>query len=118
MNQNKIHNLIFALMLIFVGFTNTVNAQSESDTIQTQQDSANTQDKTIEVIFECESCMAKNKFEISGMENFKFKKVIFPLKVKLKVGSYKMTYWQNKVRQIHLPFSVKPDEVNRIIVKK
>ncbi|MEM9144112.1 MAG: DUF2807 domain-containing protein, partial [Bacteroidota bacterium] len=58
------------------------------------------------VVFECESCTQKNTFKISGPEDHTYKKVVFPLKKALRPGNYTMTYWQNKVQQIHLPFTV------------
>ena len=55
---------------------------------------------------------------ISGPEDHTFKEVKFPLKQELKLGAYEMTYWQNRVQQIHLPFTVSPESENVIIVKE
>lgn len=73
--------------------------------------------KSFIVTFNCDSCTKRNKFFISGLEKHTFKEAKFPLEIKLKSGSYKMTYWQNKVRQIHLPFAVSADSKNIITVK-
>lgn len=67
--------------------------------------------------FECYSCTKRNKFQISGPEEHIFNAVEFPLKVKLKPGEYDMTYWQNRVQQIHLPFDVGSEFENKIVVK-
>ena len=118
MIQNKANRLILMATIIFGGFINTIKAQSETKAIESQQDSIMSDDQSILVTFECEPCKSKNKFAVSGKENFTLKKVEFPLEKKLKPGTYEMTYWQNKVQQIHLPFTVKPDSTNHIIVKK
>jgi hypothetical protein len=103
------HILLFIVVFISTSF-NIINAQSENDVNQKAQDS-------YLVTFECESCTRKNKFSISGPENYTFKEVQFPLKQELKPGNYKMTYWQNRVQQIHLPFSIIRDSENIITVK-
>jgi hypothetical protein len=69
------------------------------------------------VTFECNSCTKRNKFYISGPDEHTFNAVEFPLEFKLKSGSYEMTYWQNRIRQIHLPFNVSPGSENIIVVK-
>lgn len=86
-------------------------AQSESKSEQANKES-------VLVTFECESCTKRNKFQISGPETHVFKQAQFPIKQELKPGEYEMTYWQNKVQQIHLPFSVDPKAKNVIIVKE
>jgi len=87
-----------------------VNAQSESISDLTTKES-------ILVTFECESCTKRNKFKISGPEDHVFKQARFPIEQELKPGEYEMTYWQNKVQQIHLPFTVDPEIKNVIVVK-
>ena len=69
------------------------------------------------VTFECNSCTKRNQFYISGPEEHTFKSAEFPLKIKLQAGEYEMTYWQNRVQQIHLPFDVSSDSNNIISVK-
>lgn len=98
------------LILLFTCYIS--KAQSEKDSLRVIKDA-----ESLLVTFECTSCTAKNKFSISGTENFIFRKVKFPLEKVLKPGDYKMTYWQNRVQQIHLPFLVKPDSENLITVK-
>ena len=118
MTQNKINHLILIATIIIVSNINTLKAQIESKAIESQRDTIQSDDNLYLVTFECKPCKEKNKFSVSGKESFTLKKVEFPLERKLKPGNYKMTYWQNKVQQIHLPFSVKPDSLNRIIVKE
>ena len=99
------------ITLLFATFVfNTVKAQKQNTTPQPGQ-------KLVLVTFECKSCTEKNNFSISGPDEFTFKKVKFPFEQELKQGEYEMTYWQNKIQQIHLPFSVLPDSENVIIVK-
>ena len=69
------------------------------------------------VTFKCESCTRKNKFSVAGPDEFTEKNVKFPLVKKLQPGKYEMTYWQNRVQQIRLPFTVIPNSENTIIVK-
>ncbi|TMU54743.1 hypothetical protein [Flagellimonas algicola] len=70
------------------------------------------------VTFKCESCKIKNKFEVSGPTEFVMERVDFPFSKKMKPGKYEMTYWQNRVQQIHLPFSVHKESENLVIVKE
>ncbi len=94
-------------------------AQSEYGfVLEENENSQNVADEPVLVTFECGSCKVRNKFTISGAEDHIFKRVTFPLKHLLKPGKYQMTYWQNKVQQIHLPFSVSPKANNIIIVKE
>jgi len=69
------------------------------------------------VTFKCESCTAKNKFSVSGPTKFTVKQVNFPFTKKMEPGKYRMTYWQNRVRQIHLPFTVTSNLENEVTVK-
>lgn len=69
------------------------------------------------VTFECHSCTKRNKFSISGPDEHTFRTVEFPLQIKLRAGEYEMTYWQNRVQQIHLPFYVGSNSENIITVK-
>lgn len=104
---------ILGLSLITIFFftsSRTIDIQSEN----VQQPEL---DESLLVTFECNSCTKRNKFLISGPEEQTFKAVKFPLKIKLKSGEYEMTYWQNRVRQIHLPFDVSSDSENIIMVK-
>ncbi len=75
------------------------------------------QNQSVIVIFECESCNLKNKLAISGKENHTWEKIKFPFKQSLKPGKYEMIYWQKKVQQIRLPFTVGQDSINVIRVK-
>ncbi len=76
-----------------------------------------TKDDKVVVTFKCDSCKKRNKFKISGPENHMFKEVAFPFKRYLPTGSYQMTYWQNGVQQIHLPFTVTSKTSNQVTVK-
>jgi len=105
----------FANKLFFSFFTMalacaSVYAQSENNYKQTDKES-------VLVTFECESCTKRNKFRISGPENHVFKQAQFPIEQILQPGEYEMTYWQNKIQQIHLPFQVNSESENMITVK-
>lgn len=106
----KSANKLFISFFIMAFACASVNAQSENKTKQTGKES-------VLVIFDCESCTKRNKFYISGPEEHTFKQVRFPLEQELKPGHYEMTYWQNKVQQIHLPFQVNSESENMITVK-
>ncbi len=103
------YTIIITILFIAL-ICNETKAQSKEDLKATAQE-------TLLVTFECKSCTKRNKFAISGPERHTFKKLEFPLKKELRPGDYKMTYWQNRVQQIHLPFSVSPDSENVVIVK-
>lgn len=85
---------------------------------QTEGKSEQTNTEPVLVTFECGSCKKRNKFKISGPETHVFKQAQFPIEQELKPGEYEMIYWQNKVQQIHLPFSVDPETENVIVVKE
>lgn len=106
----KSANKLFIIFFITAFACASVNAQSENKTKQTGKES-------VLVTFECESCTKRNKFRISGPENHVFKQAQFPIEQQLKPGEYEMTYWQNKVQQIHLPFQVSSESENMITVK-
>ena len=99
------------ITLLFLTSSRTTDIQSEN--VQRQKT-----DESFMMTFECESCTKRNKFLISGPEEHTLKAVKFPLKIKLKSGEYEMTYWQNRVQQIHLPFDVSSDSDNIINVKE
>ncbi|MBX2843566.1 MAG: hypothetical protein KTR26_17470 [Flammeovirgaceae bacterium] len=71
----------------------------------------------VKVTFKCKSCKIKNKFKVSGPDEFTMERIKFPLEKKLKPGKYQMTYWQKNVQQINLPFTVKENSENIIQVK-
>jgi hypothetical protein len=102
--------MLFVLLFLVIPSNEAAKSQSEKTSQKLNQ-------KSFVVTFECESCTVRNKFSISGPEEFNFKKVQFPLRQRLEPGEYEMTYWQNRVQQIHLPFSVGPNSKNVIIVK-
>ncbi len=83
----------------------------EKDTIRVNQNDR------VKVTFTCESCKIKNKLKVSGPDEFVLTKIEFPIEKRLRPGVYKMTYWQNKVQQIHLPFTVKENSKNTVKVK-
>ena len=105
-----ISTFLVAILFTFISCIE-VKAQSVEDSVEISEE-------TFLVTFECESCTKRNKFSISGPEDHTFKEVKIPLKKELKPGEYKMTYWQNRVQQIHLPFTVSTDSENIIIVKE
>ncbi len=113
-----IHKIIITAIILAGSFGNSTHIKTQLNTPQLQQDTLRPDNEALLVTFKCESCKIKNKFKVSGKEEFTLKKVIFPLEKKLKPGKYEMTYWQNKVQQIHLPFTVKPNTQNIITVKK
>lgn len=106
----KITLALVLISLIFLSSSRTLDIHSENEHRQELEES-------YLVTFECNSCTEKNKFLISGPEEHNFKAVKFPLKIELKSGEYEMTYWQNRVQQIHLPFDVASDSENIITVK-
>ena len=106
----KFANKIFIPFFLLVFAFTSVNAQSEKKSDQRNTDS-------VLVTFECESCTKRNKFRISGPQTHVFKQAQFPIEQELKPGEYEMTYWQNKVQQIHLPFSVSSGSKTIIVVK-
>ncbi len=114
----RLDRAILKGMIIIFGFfyTTTIIAQSEAKVMQSQQDTI--QSNLIVVTFVCKTCKVKNKFAVSGKEGFTLKEVKFPIERKMKPGTYEMTYWQNKVQQIHLPFTVKTGSANQIKVKE
>ena len=72
---------------------------------------------SIPVTFKCDSCTERNKFVISGPVTMEFRNVKFSFQQNLYKGKYHMTYWQNGVQQIHLPFAIYKDSTNIIVVK-
>lgn len=106
----KTKNIVM-LIFSFLALAHTsISAQSEARSHKTNA-------KSVLVTIECESCTKRNKFKISGPENHVFIRAQFPIEQILAPGEYEMTYWQNKVQQIHLPFSVNPETKNVIVVK-
>lgn len=103
-SKNKLSLSLF--IIVFAYYAS--NAQTENKNKK----------ESVLVTFECEPCTKRNKFKISGLENHVFVQAQFPIDQKLKPGEYEMTYWQNKVQQIHLPFSVDPETKNVIVVKE
>lgn len=101
---------LFSVVYLFFVSIKTVDVQDENIHRVEKQES-------VLVTFECHSCTKKNKFYISGPEEHTFKAVKFPLKIKLTPGEYEMTYWQNRIQQIHLPFDVSSGSKNRVTVK-
>lgn len=77
----------------------------------------NTISDTTAVVFACSTCKPNNKIVIRGVENKIITNPKFPLTLYLKPGEYNMTYVQNKIQQINLPFVVDRGEVNTIKVK-
>ena len=100
---------VFTILLISLTFYD-LKAQSKKEL--RRPDSS-----FVEVTFKCKSCEEKNRFLIKGIQQMEFKNLKFPLVRKLNPGLYDMTYWQNKVQQIHLPFHVYSDSTNVITVK-
>ena len=96
-------------LMFFMGILGCGAAMAQSDADSVQR---------VAVTFRCEPCTKNNKLVVVGPEEHTFKADIFPLRKKLKPGYYTMTYWQKKVQQIHLPFLVKKEGENNIIVKE
>lgn len=77
------------------------------------------------VRFECPTCTGKSRLEIKGddfssIREFDSKKddePAFPFTLALNPGTYQYTYWQNKVQQIQLSFTVKTGGQNVVKVK-
>jgi len=108
--MKSVNKLFFSFFIMAFAYT-SINAQSKGK-------SKKTDSKSVLVTFECESCTKRNKFKISGPETHVFIQAQFPIEQELKPGAYEMTYWQNRVQQIHLPFSVDPETKNVIVVKE
>ncbi|MBD2757019.1 hypothetical protein [Spirosoma validum] len=77
------------------------------------------------VTFDCKTCTGKSRLEIYGngftstrqFDSNKDREPAFPFTLNLNPGTYQYTYWQNKVQQMKLPFTVKAGETNVVTVK-
>ena len=78
----------------------------------------------MKVTFSCLTCTGKTKITISGngfsaereIEDDK-NKPAFPFDLEMPPGSYRYEYRQNDVLQMQLPFVVKTDQKNTVLVK-
>lgn len=105
----KSFNKSLAFFVPFVFAAHIVGAQIESH-------EQNLIEETATVTFECNGCNASNKFLIAGPEKFKFKNVSFPFNQEMKLGDYKMIFWQNGMKLIDLPFQIQRNAENIIKV--
>lgn len=77
------------------------------------------------VTFECKTCTGKSRLEVYGngftstreFDSSKDREPTFPFTLTLNPGTYQYIYWQNKVKQMQLPFTVKAGETNVVNVK-
>jgi hypothetical protein len=77
------------------------------------------------VTFVCPTCTGAMRLEVSGngykstyeFDSKKDKQPAFPLALRLPPGTYRYEYWQNRVQQMYLPFTVKVGEKNVVTVK-
>jgi hypothetical protein len=77
------------------------------------------------VTFVCPTCTGRIRLEVSGgnfsltheTDDRKNTGNAFPMSVPMKPGPYQYTYWQNGVRQMQLPFTVKAGEKNVVTIK-
>ena len=75
--------------------------------------------------FICETCAGRIKLQVTGdgvsIIREEYPKVgevsMFPLAMALKPGEYWLTYWQNKVMQIQVTFTVKAGEPGEARIK-
>ncbi|MBC8153902.1 MAG: hypothetical protein H7Z72_13415 [Bacteroidetes bacterium] len=78
----------------------------------------------VKVTFVCPTCTGKTKLSISG-NGFSAEREVeiekgkpaFPFALDMPPGTYQYTYWQNKVEQMQLPFTVKAGQENTVKVK-
>jgi hypothetical protein len=82
--------------------------------------------ETVRVTFVCKTCKGNYKLEVRGDDysstsEFETKKdeskSLFPQVLDLKEGEYKFIYWQNKVLQMQMKFTVSANSENIITVK-
>ncbi len=78
----------------------------------------------VNVTFVCPTCVGKTKLSVSG-NGFSAERELeidkgksgFPFTLEMPPGDYQYTYWQNKVEQMKLPFTVKAGQENTVTVK-
>ena len=76
------------------------------------------------VTFVCPTCVGRTKLSVNGSGFSAEREVVieknkpgFPFELDMPPGDYRYTYWQNRVEQIRLPFTVKTGEQNMVMVK-
>lgn len=78
----------------------------------------------VKVTFVCPTCMGKTKLSINGSGFSAEREVVieknkpgFPFGLDMPPGEYQYTYWQNRVEQMRLSFTVKAGETHTVTVK-
>lgn len=78
----------------------------------------------VKVTFVCPTCTGKTKLSVNGSGFSAEREVVidknkpgFPFDLDMPPGDYQYTYWQNRVEQMRLPFTVKAGELNVVTVK-
>lgn len=79
---------------------------------------------SVKVTFVCPTCTGKTKLLVNGSGFSAEREVVieknkpgFPFELDMPPGAYQYTYWQNRVEQMRLPFTVKAGEQNVVTVK-
>lgn len=78
----------------------------------------------VKVTFICPTCMGKTKLSVDGSGFSAEREIVieknkpgFPFELDMPPGEYQYTYWQNRVEQMRLSFTVKAGEQNVVMVK-
>lgn len=78
----------------------------------------------VKVTFVCPTCAGKAKLLVNGSGFSAEREVMieknkpgFPFDLDMPPGDYQYTYWQNRVEQMRLPFTVKAGETTTVTVK-
>ena len=79
---------------------------------------------SVKVTFVCSTCVGRTKLSVNGSGFSAEREVVieknkpgFPFELDMPPGDYQYTYWQNRVEQMRLPFTVKAGEQNVVTVK-
>ena len=79
---------------------------------------------SVKVTFVCPTCMGRTKLSVNGSGFSAEREVVieknkpgFPFDLDMPPGDYQYTYWQNRVEQMRLPFTVRVGEQNVVTVK-
>ena len=79
---------------------------------------------SVKVTFACPTCSGKTKLLVNGSGFSAECEVVieknkpgFPFDLDMPPGDYQYTYWQSRVEQMRLPFTVKAGETNMVTVK-
>lgn len=78
----------------------------------------------VKVTFVCPTCVGKTKLSVNGNGFSAEREIVieknkpgFPFELDMPPGEYQYTYWQNRVEQMRLSFTVKAGETHTVTVK-